>query len=161
MPDDAKSSDVEIKFFSVDTIAAMTESHIRRYYDYHFAPESDQADDDGRRYAATAKDFFNTAFSTDDNEVSADSLQSLLSAEMIGNGTVFRTYVAAIEKRISSFGVSQSRTLSYLQVEDNDIDQIRAVADEVAPFVDFFVIKTGNALLRAGLTFIDLPGLWF
>jgi hypothetical protein len=58
-----------------------------------------------------------------------------------------------------SLGAPESRKISHLNVDDNEIDQIRSIADSLAPFVDFFVIKTGAALLRAGLTFIDLPGM--
>lgn len=158
MPDDAKSSDVDIDFFSADTIAAMTEAHIRRYHDYHFASESDPADDDTRRYASTAEDFFKAAVSLDGGKEFTDLLDSLLSIEKIGDGALFRACIDAIENHISSLGASRSRKLSYLQVEDDSIEQVQAVADTLAPFVDFFVIKTGNALLRAGLTFIDLPG---
>ncbi|KAF3006523.1 hypothetical protein E8E13_005312 [Curvularia kusanoi] len=78
---------------------------------------------------------------------------------MISNGNLLRACIDAIEKRISSLGASKSRTLSYLQVDDDNINKVRSVADGLAPFVDYLVVKTGAALLRAGLTFIDLPGL--
>ena len=158
VPTNPASSNIDIEFFDAATIATMTENHIRRYHEYHFGPDSDPADDDSRRYASTAKKYFDTAFNTKGNAESATHLQSLLTAEMIGSGDLLRACVDAIEQRISSSGATQDRTLSYLQVDDDKIDQIRDVADSLAPFVDFLVIKTGGALLRAGLTFIDLPG---
>ncbi|KAF2626190.1 hypothetical protein BU25DRAFT_492324 [Macroventuria anomochaeta] len=156
---DTTRSDVDIEFFNAATISTMTEGHIRRYHEYHFGPDRDPADDDSRRYASTAKEFFDVAFNTEGTVDSATHLQSLLTADMISNGNFFHACVDAIEQRILSSGATQNHTLSYLQVEDDNIDQIRRVADNLAPFVDFLVIKTGAALLKAGLTFIDLPGL--
>lgn len=155
---DATISDVDIEFFDAATILTMTENHIRRYHDYHFGPDSDLADDDSRRYASTAKEFFDVAFNTERDTESPEHLQSLLTKEMIDNGDLFRVCVEAIEQRILATGVSEGRILSYMQVEDDDIDQVRQVADSLAPFVDFLVIKTGAALLKVGLTFVDLPG---
>ncbi|KAG9203175.1 hypothetical protein G6514_003093 [Epicoccum nigrum] len=159
MPDITKSSNIDIEFFDAVTIANITESHTRSYYDYHFGPENDPDDDDSRRHATTANDFFKVAFSTEGNPPSNNYLQSLLTSEMISSGNLHRTCVDAIEKRILSLGAPESRKVSHLNVDDDEIDQIQSVADSLAPFVDFFVIKTGAALLRAGLTFIDLPGL--
>jgi hypothetical protein len=159
MPDTTKNSNIDIEFFEAVKIANMTESHIRSYYDYHFGPDNDADDDDSRRHATTAMDFFKVAFSTKEDPPSDEHLSPLLTAEMISSGDLLRTCVDAIEKRISSLGAPESRKLSYLHVDDDDIDQIRSIADSMAPFVDFFVIKTGAPLLRAGLTFIDLPGM--
>lgn len=156
-PGDSTSSDLDIEFFDAATIYTMTENHIRRYFDYHFGTDDDQKDDDGRRYATTAKEFFDAAFDTAGNAESAVHLQSLLTAEVIESGDFLRTCVDAIEQRIASAN-AQNRRLSYLQVDDQDLDQVRSIADNLAPFVDFLAIKTGAAILRAGLTFIDLPG---
>lgn len=159
MPDTTKNSNIDIDLFQAVTIANMAESHIRSYYDYHFGPENDPDDDDSRRHATTAIDFFKVAFSKDGNPPSDNYLQPLLTAEMISSGNLLSTCVDTIEKWILSLGASESRKLSYLHVDDDEIDQIRSIADSLAPFVDFFVIKTGAPLLRAGLTFIDLPGM--
>lgn len=157
-PVNTTCSDIDIEFFDAGTISAMTENHIRRYYEYHFGPDSDPADDDSRRHASTATEFFDVAFNTENNADFATHLQSLLTVEMIGNGDLFSACVDAIEQRIASSGATKDRTISYLQVEDNNADQVRSVADSLAPFVNFLVIKTGSVLLQAGLTFIDLPG---
>ncbi|KAH6633299.1 hypothetical protein C7974DRAFT_392487 [Boeremia exigua] len=157
--DTATSSDVDILLFDAATLATMTGNHIKRYHDFHFSPDKDSTDDDSLRYASTAKEFFEVAFNTGDNVEAAIALESFLVADMIDKGDLLRNCVDAIEQRISFLGASRNRTISYLQVEDDNIDQIRNLADGLAPFVDFFVIKTGTALLRAGLTFIDLPGL--
>ena len=157
-PTNTTSSDVDIEFFDAATISTMTESHIGRYRDFHFALDNDPTDDDSHRYASTAKEFFDVAFNTQGNADFISHLQTLLTEEMIDNGELLRACVDAIDQRISSAGATKSRTLCYLQVEDDNIDQVRSVADSLAPFVDFFVIRTGAALLEAGLTFIDLPG---
>lgn len=158
IPGDATSSDLDIEFFDAAAMFNMAENHIRRYHDYHFGTDNDQEDHDSRRYASTAKEYFKAAFNTADDPEANAHLQSLLSPINIDNGELLRNCVSAIEQRILSAGAGQSRKLSYLRVEDNDLDQVRSVADSLAPFVDFLVIKTGAALLRAGLTFIDLPG---
>ncbi|XPS92476.1 hypothetical protein M3J09_001866 [Ascochyta lentis] len=158
-PGDTTSSDLDIEFFDAATITNMTGNHIRRYHEYHFGTDNDQVDDESRRYASTAKEFFDVAFDKTGNSESAARLQFLLTVEMIRSGDLLSACVDAIEQRISSAGTTQNRKLSYLQVEDSELDQIRSVADGLAPFVDFFVIKTGAAVLEAGLTFIDLPGL--
>lgn len=155
---DMTSSDIDIEFFDAATIAMMIKSHIRRYHDYHFDLDSDPLDDDSRRYASTAEEFFGVAFDTKGNAEAIAHLQSLLTAEKVSNGDLLQACIDAIEQRISSSGTIQDRKLSYSQVEDDDIDRIRNVADSLAPFVDSLVIKTGAALLKAGLTFIDLPG---
>ncbi|KAJ4983896.1 hypothetical protein SVAN01_10582 [Stagonosporopsis vannaccii] len=152
-------SDVDIELFDADTLGAMTERHVKRYYDYHYGPDSDPMDDDSRRYASTALEFFEIAFNTANNLESAALLQSLLAPDMIVNGELLRVCVNAIEERLSSLDALEDRKLSYVAVEDDALDQPRKVADSLAPFVDSLVIKTGPALLRAGLTFIDLPGL--
>ncbi|KZM28490.1 uncharacterized protein EKO05_0005978 [Ascochyta rabiei] len=158
-PGDTTSSDLDIEFFDTAAITTMTENHIRRYHEYHFGTDNNQEDDDSRRHALTAKEFFDAAFNTAGNAESTVYLQSLLTVEMTGSGDLHRACVDAIEQRISSAGATQNRKLSYLKVEDNDLDQVRSAADSLAPFVDFFIIKTGAAVLRAGLTFVDLPGL--
>ncbi|KAJ4351085.1 hypothetical protein N0V95_004132 [Ascochyta clinopodiicola] len=158
-PGDTTSSDLEVEFFDAAIVTTMTENHIRRYHEYHFGTDNNQEDDDSRRHALTAKEFFDIAFNTTGDSESTAYLQSLLTTEMIGSGDLHRACVDAIEQRISSAGATQSRKLSYLQVEDNDLDKVRKVADDLAPFVDLFIIKTGAAVLRAGLTFVDLPGL--
>ena len=159
MPDTTRNSDIDIECFEAVTIANMTEGHIKSYYDYHFGPENDPDDDDSRRHATTAIDFFKVAFSTKENPPSEYYLRSLLTAERISSGNLLRTCVDAIEKRVLSLGVPENRKLSYQHVDDDEIDQIRSIADSMAPFVDVFVIKSGAPLLRAGLTFIDLPGM--
>lgn len=155
---DTTRSDIDVEFFDAATIAAMTESHIRRYHDYHFDPNSDPTDDDSRLYASTAEEFFHVAFDTKDNADARARLQLLLTADRITNGDLFPACIDAIEQLISSSGPIKNGKLSYSQVEDNEIDQIRNIADSLAPFIDFLVIKTGSALLNAGLTLIDLPG---
>lgn len=151
-------SDVEIELFDAATIAAMAENHVKRYYDYHFGPESDPTDDDSRRHASTAMEFFEIAFDVANNPESGPTLQSLLTAEMVNGGELFRVCVNAVEKRIAALCPLRDRKLSYLGLKDEYIDDKRKVADSLAPFVDFFIIKTGATLLRAGMTFIDLPG---
>jgi hypothetical protein len=155
------SSDVDIEFFDAATIATMTENHVRRYHEYHFEADGDPTDDDSRRYASTAEEFFDVAFDARGNVEAKAFLQSLLIAEKVSNGNLLQACVDAIERRISSSGTVEDRKLCYSQVEDHDIDHVRAVADGLAPFVDFLVIKTGAQLLQAGLTFIDLPGKLF
>jgi hypothetical protein len=155
---DATSSNVDIEFFDATTISTMAENHVRRYHGYHFGPDNDPADDDSCRYAMTAKEFFDAAFNTESNAESAAYLQSLLTKEMIDRGDFLRACVKAIEQRISAAGVIENRILSYLQVDDDNLDQVRCAADSLAPFVDFLAIKTGAALLKTGLTFVDLPG---
>lgn len=155
---DATISDVDIEFFDAATIATMAENHIRRYHDYHFDPDSDLADDDSRRYAFTAEEFLNVAFDVNGNAEATMRLQHLLTADRISNGDLLHACIDAIERRVSSLGTAQDRNLSFLHVEDDNIDQVRSIADALAPFVDFIVIKTDAPLLNAGLTFIDLPG---
>lgn len=155
---DTTSSDVDIEFFDAATIATMTGNHIRRYYEYHFESDSDPTDDDSRRHASTAEEFFDVAFDARGDQEAKAFLQSLLTAENISNGDLLQACINAVERHISSSGTIQDRKICYSQVEDDDIDHIRAVADGLAPFVDFLVIKTGAPLLQAGLTFIDLPG---
>ncbi|KAF3050111.1 hypothetical protein E8E11_006057 [Didymella keratinophila] len=156
---DTTSSDIDIEFFDAATIATMTEDHVRRYYEYRFEPDSDPTDDDNRRHASTAEEFFDVAFDAKGNVEAKTFLESLLTAENVRNGDLLQACIDAVERRISSSGTIEDRKLCYSQVEDDDIDHIRAVADDLAPFVDFLVIKTGAPLLQAGLTFIDLPGL--
>jgi hypothetical protein len=157
-PANTTSSDVDIDFFDAATITTMTKNHITRYHEYHFGTDNDEEDDDSHRHASTAKEFFDAAFDTAGSAESAVLLQSLLTAEVIGSGDFLRTCIDAIEKRVSSAGATQGRKISYLQVEDRDLDQVRVVADNLAPFVDVLIIKTSAAVLRAGLAFVDLPG---
>jgi hypothetical protein len=96
IPDITKSSNIDIEFFDAVTMANMTESHIRSYYDYHYGPENDPDDDDSHRHATTANDFFKAAFSTEGNSPSNNYLQSLLTSEMISSGNLHRTCVDAI-----------------------------------------------------------------
>jgi len=156
--DTATISDVDVEMFDAATLATMAQNHVKRYYDYHYGPDSDPTDDDSRRYASTALEFFEIAFDKANNNELGPVLRSLLTPEMIVNGELLRMCVDAIEERISYMDASRDRKLSYVAVEDDTLDQPRKVADSLAPFVDSFVIKTGSALLRAGLTFIDLPG---
>lgn len=155
---DTTSSDVDIEFLDAATLATMTENHIRRFHAYHFGPDRDPTDDDSRRYASTAEEFFDVAFDTQTNVDAKASLQSLLTAENISCGDFLPTCTDAIERRISSTCTIEARRVCYSQVEDDDLDHVRAVVDGLAPFVDFLVIKTGALLLKAGLTFKDLPG---
>ena len=160
-PGNTTSSDVDIEFFDAATLATMTENHIRRYHEYHFEPDSDPTDDDSRRHASTAEEFFDMAFDTQGNAEARSFLQSLLTTEKVSNGDLLQACIHAVERRISTSGTIEDRKLCYSQVEDDDIDHVRAVADGLAPFVDFLVVKTGAPLLQAGLTFIDLPGKLF
>lgn len=155
---DTTKSDIDIEFFEAATIATITQNHIRKYHQYHFDLDSDPTDDDSRRHASTAEEFFDVAFDAKGNAAATAYLRSLLTAESISNGDLFQACIDAIELRVSSSGTIEDRKLCYSQVEDDDIDHIRTVADSLAPFVDFLVIKTGAPLLEAGLTFIDLPG---
>jgi hypothetical protein len=158
-PDDTTSSDLDIEFFNLATITKMSGNHIRRYHEYYFNSEdNDPADEESRRHASTAKEFIDAALNPNGDSESYAYLLSLLTGENITNGRLLQACVDAIEQRILSAGVGQNRVLSYTRVEDKKLEQIRREADSLAPFVDFLVIKTGGALLRAGLTFIDLPG---
>lgn len=156
--DDTTVSDIDVELFDAATIATMTESHVKSYYDYHYSQDSDPMDDDNRRHAATAMEFFEVALNTANDNESIPVLQALLAPDMITNGELLRVCTEAIEERISSLDALRERKFSSLAVEDDQIDHMRKVADSMAPIVNFFVIKTGATLLRAGLTFIDLPG---
>lgn len=141
-------SDVDIELFDAATIAAMTRSHIKRYHDFHFGLDRDPTNDNSRRYASTAKEFFEIALNTERSTEAASHLQSLLTAEMIDKDSLLCACVDAIEQqRIAQLSASQNRTLSYSKVEDKVVDQIQSVADSLAPFVNFFVIETGHTLL--------------
>jgi hypothetical protein len=111
--------------------------------------------------ASTAKEFFQTIFNTEEDEVADQQLEDRLYTTDIRQGDFEATCIAKLGRRFqqldSQLQIKENVSL-FLDVSDTDLRETRHLIKQLWPFVKVVTIATGHILLRYGMCFYDLPG---
>jgi hypothetical protein len=111
--------------------------------------------------AATAKEFFQTIFITEEDEEAEEQLEEKLYTTDIRQRDFEAICVAKLKDRFRQLDTQlqvKENTSKFLDVSDIDLREKRHLAKRLWPFVKVITIATGHILLRYGMCFFDLPG---
>jgi hypothetical protein len=111
--------------------------------------------------ASTAKEFFQTIFNTEEDEVAGQQLEDRLYTTDIRQGDFEATCIAKLRRRFQQLDTQlqiKENVSLFLDVSDTDLRETRHLIKQLWPFVKVVTIATGHILLHYGMCFYDLPG---
>lgn len=158
--DDTLFSNVKIELLLKGELRLFVNDLIERYADYQAASpdEKDKALEDN---AKTAEEFFSIIFNVDEVLAKKEWLQERLNAGCVLDDdfpSQCLEHAARRMKHIESELKARDGLCLELDVHDKDLPRKRDLAKKIWPFVKTMTISTGHPLLRAGISFLDLPG---
>lgn len=113
-----------------------------------------------QKSADTAEQFFRILFNAQSDDLKEAELQNWLNGPHLEDGRFLDHCVKVAGDHLAQIQTEEEGCFEYTDVKDSELQKMRDHATMLWPLVKAVTISTGSVLLRNGIRFMDLPGVY-